>query len=521
MKNRPQPNRWRRLSQLVFLIVFLTLFLRTDYQGQDQLSGVVNLLFRIDPLVALAASLAAGSFILLVLPAVFLFFSCLLLGRWFCGWACPMGTLLDATRPLTGGKEVTLPSSLPRIRYTLLVLVLVGALFGLPLVGFIDPFAILVRGLTMAIYPAFAMAIEGLFTFTYQHGSAWLNQLTEPVYQLLRLTVLPFEQKFFTLALPALFMLLAVFAIEFLNRRFFCRYLCPLGALLGLPARLALWRITNRQPSCHACGQCSNLCRTGAIDMQNQVNQERCILCLDCLSLCPNGHFTFGRKTKQHIPLAEGLSRRAFVGTSLAGITLPFILAVRPFKRQPEPGLIRPPGALEEESFLGRCVRCGECMQVCIGNALHPTLIDAGIEGLFTPKLIPRIGYCEYNCTLCGQVCPTGAIQRLPVATKQSTIIGLAFIDRNRCLPYAKGVPCIVCEELCPTPQKAIRVREESVLNEHGQTVRVKQPYVINDLCIGCGICENKCPLPGQSAIRVTSAGESRRQKALSNDGYG
>jgi translation initiation factor RLI1 len=109
----------------------------------------------------------------------------------------------------------------------------------------------------------------------------------------------------------------------------------------------------------------------------------------------------------------------------------------------------------------------------------------------------------------------------LPVATKQTTSIGLAFIDRNRCLPYAKGVPCIVCEELCPTPQKAIRVREVSVLNDHGQTVRVKQPYVINDLCIGCGICENKCPLPGHSAIRVTSAGESRRQKALSNDGYG
>ncbi len=520
MKIRPRAILWRRLSQVLFLIVFLVLFLRTDYQGQDQLSGAVNLVFRIDPLVALAASLATRTVILLVLPAGLLLLSCLFLGRWFCGWACPMGTLLDASRSLTGSKEIALPDTLSRTRYALLLLILVGALFGLPLVGFFDPFAILVRGLTMAIYPAVGMAIESFFTLTYQHGPDGLNQLTEPLYQLLRDTVLPFEQKVFTLALPAMLMLLTLFFLEVMQGRFFCRYLCPLGALLGLAARVAPWRIRNRQPVCRTCGKCSTLCRTGAIDLQSQVNRERCILCLDCLSECPKGHFSFGSGIKHPIPLAEGLSRRAFVGTTLTGVTLPFMFAVRPFKRHPEPTLIRPPGALAEDQFLGRCVRCGECMQVCIGNALHPALVEAGAEGLFTPRLIPRIGYCEYHCTLCGQVCPTGAIQNLPAATKQATVIGRAFIDRNRCLPYAKGIPCIVCEELCPTPQKAISFREVSVQNDLGQTVRVKQPYVIDDLCIGCGICENKCPLPGRSAILITSAGESRKQKAVSSDGY-
>lgn len=511
---------WRRLSQVLFLVLFLVLFVRTDYQGQDQLSGVVNLIFRIDPLVALAATLATRTFIYLVMPAGILLLSCLLLGRWFCGWACPMGTLLDATRSLTGSKGMILPETLPRTRFVLLFLILVGALFGLPLVGFFDPFAILVRGLTMAVYPAVAMAIESFFTLTYQQGPAWLNQWTEPLYQLLRNTVLPFEQKIFTLALPAILMLLALFLFEIMQPRFFCRTLCPLGALLGLAARLAPWGIANRQPACRSCGQCSTLCRTGAIDAQSQVNRERCVLCLDCLSQCPKNHFRFGSGDRTPIPLAEGLSRRAFVGTTLTGITLPFLFAVRPFKRHSDPALVRPPGALPEDQFLGRCVRCGECMQVCIGNALHPTLIEAGAEGLFTPKLIPRIGYCEFNCTLCGQVCPTGAIQNLPVAEKQATVIGRAYIDRNRCLPYAKGVPCIVCEELCPTPQKAIGFREVSVQNHLGQTVRVKQPYVINDLCIGCGICENKCPLPGRSAILITSAGESRKKATHSSDGY-
>ncbi len=84
------------------------------------------------------------------------------------------------------------------------------------------------------------------------------------------------------------------------------------------------------------------------------------------------------------------------------------------------------------------------------------------------------------------------------------------WFDKNICLPYAKGIPCIVCEEHCPTPQKAIRFRQADVLDDQGRQVRVKQPYVVDSLCIGCGICETKCPVPGRSAIYITSAGEDR-----------
>ena len=520
MNITPSPVFWRRLSQGLFLAIFIVLFLHTDYQGQDEISGAVNLLFRFDPLIALAATLATRTFIVLVVPAIFLLLSCLVLGRWFCGWACPMGTLLDFSRPLVGKKSFPTPAMLPKLRYVLLVIILIGALFGLPLVGFFDPFAILVRGLSMALYPAFSMAVENFFSLTYNHGPAWLNVITEPLYQFMRATALPFEQKIFTLAIPAAVMLISLFLLELSHRRFFCRYVCPLGALLGLAARFAPWKICNRKPSCTACGQCSNLCRTGAIDKQGQVNGERCILCMDCVTGCPAQQFIFSRTHLGTVPTAEGLSRRAFMGTTVSGIALPFLFAVRPLKRHPEPRLIRPPGALAEEQFLGRCVRCGECMQVCIGNALHPAFMEAGSEGLFTPRLIPRIGYCEYQCTLCGQVCPTGAIKRLTPSQKQVVAIGRAYIDRNRCLPYAKGVPCMVCEEHCPTPEKAIRFREVSILNEMGQAVRVKQPYVVDRLCIGCGICENKCPLPGRSAILVTSEGESRSQTAIESNAY-
>ena len=193
-----------------------------------------------------------------------------------------------------------------------------------------------------------------------------------------------------------------------------------------------------------------------------------------------------------------------------AGVVIPLFSGVRSLAKTPDPHLIRPPGALAEKEFLNRCVRCGECMKVCIGNALQPTFIEAGFEGMFTPKVLPRLGYCEFNCTLCGQVCPTGAIAELSVSEKHLVKIGHAFFDKNLCLPFAKGMPCIVCEEHCPTPDKAIKFREVVVVNDQGQQVTVKQPYIVDALCIGCGICENKCPIPGQAAVRITSAGEHR-----------
>jgi ferredoxin len=163
-----------------------------------------------------------------------------------------------------------------------------------------------------------------------------------------------------------------------------------------------------------------------------------------------------------------------------------------------------------EKEFLRRCVKCGECMKVCLTNGLQPTLWEAGAEGIWSPMLVPRIGYCEYRCTLCGQVCPTGAIRRLSPEEKAGVRIGLAMIDPGRCLPYAHARSCIVCEEVCPTPKKAIWFETTAVKDRDGRTLSVKQPHVDLSLCIGCGICEAKCPVLGRPAITVSSVGESR-----------
>ncbi len=120
-----------------------------------------------------------------------------------------------------------------------------------------------------------------------------------------------------------------------------------------------------------------------------------------------------------------------------------------------------------------------------------------------TPRLVPRLGYCSYNCHACGQVCPTGAIPNLTLEEKQGTKSGLARIDRDRCLPWAYNTPCIVCEEACPIPDKAIRLEEVETVDAQGEPITLQRPVMVRERCIGCGICEYQCPLGGEAAVRV------------------
>jgi len=187
-------------------------------------------------------------------------------------------------------------------------------------------------------------------------------------------------------------------------------------------------------------------------------------------------------------------------------------------------GLIRPPGAIGEEEFLERCVRCGECMKVCPTNVIQPTMLEAGLEGLWSPVLKTGMSYCEYKCMMCTQVCPTEAIRKIStLEEKQKVKIGLAHVDTGRCLPWAYARPCIVCQEHCPLTDKAIYLEEVTVTKANGGKLTVKQPHVNAELCIGCGICENKCPVSDDAAIRVTSVGETRhiKNRFMRVDQYG
>ena len=535
--------RWlRRAVQLVLLVLFFWLFRQTESKGTNDLNFAANIFFRLDPLVFLSALLAGKQFILILWPALVTVVVTLVAGRFFCGWICPLGTLLDLSRymvkSLVSGftqrrrkpvnteascvpgsesgsaagcfsfPKVLVPAGWRQVKFFLLAAIVISALFGMQLVGYFNPFSILVRGLTVAVDPWLTTVLTAPFTWLLHHAPEAVTDVSEPVYGWLKAHLLAFNPGTFAWSGVSLSVLVIIFVLELFQRRFFCRNLCPTGALLGLLARLALLR---RLPvrdcnKCKAQSGCSDFCRMGAFDEGGQFQAESCNLCLDCVDVCPQGLARFNFKSGKAPSAPYSPSRRLVIASLATGVTLP-VVAHSAGSAAPLPfDLIRPPGARPESEFLDLCVRCGECLKVCTTNALQPALFESGLSGIFSPRLMPRRGYCEYNCMLCSQVCPTGAIKLLPLAEKQKFVMGLAVFNKKLCLPFAKAESCLTCEEHCPLPEKAIRFKEVEVLKKTGERVLVKQPFTIFSACIGCGICVTKCPLDGQAGVEVVRA---------------
>ena len=485
-----------RISQLVFLALFLMLFVQTEYRGHDEINAAVNTFFRVDPLVLFSYMLAAKSWTWLLLPALLMTVATLLLGRFFCGWICPLGTILDLVTTRIR-KTAPVKALKGNVKYWLLLPLLSASLFNLNLSGLLDPIAILLRALTFMLYPLVGMSAREGWVELYRVIGERRDHLA-PAYNLIHDHLLPFRETIYPLALLSTVIFLVIIALERFETRNWCRNLCPLGTLLGWLGRFSPF---SRVPAriCGDCGQCRELCPTGFSD--DTLHKEECVLCMECREGCPHDRVAFRLSLK---PAGAGPllpERRVLLGGMAGGL----LLALPARFRNPEQRsrLLRPPGVRDEDDFVKKCVRCGECMKVCLKNALYPAAYQAGLEGFYTPVVIPRLGYCEYNCTLCGQVCPTGAIPLLAVENKRREVIGKAVFDKNHCLPFARKIDCIVCEEHCPIPEKAIRSREQRVMGLDGVMKSVKEPYVVEEICNGCGICENVCPLETKAGIEV------------------
>jgi MauM/NapG family ferredoxin protein len=285
--------------------------------------------------------------------------------------------------------------------------------------------------------------------------------------------------------------------------------------------------------SCNQCDVCGLACHgSAAAAPGDQWKAPECLGCLNCTPACARGSVRFtlvwpwegepAPAAASVAPKGINRSRRGFlrglygaIGAAVGGVAGMFLLRATPQSRgsSGDAGLIRPPGALPEREFLKRCTACGMCMRVCPTGCLQPAWSEAGLEGLWTPRLVARIGRCEYDCTLCGQVCPTGAIARLTLDEKHEVRLGIAVVDRSKCIPFAYGRDCGTCVEACPISPKAIRLVDVEVSVHDGQRQRTKvvsQPVVDPDLCIGCGGCVKECTFKDEPAIHVVAANESR-----------
>ncbi|MEW6719020.1 MAG: 4Fe-4S binding protein [Thermodesulfobacteriota bacterium] len=498
----------RRISQAAFLALFFVLLIKTDYGGGDELAYPVKVFLDADLLVLASSLLSAHKLPAALFLALAIVPLTLLFGRAFCGWVCPFGTLHHAVsyagRPAAPERGVKTAGS--RWKYFVLLFFLGAALLGLQAAGILDPISFLIRSLSLSILPAVNAALRGVLEWGYALPSRPVSDLFDGAYTFLQAHFLPFHASRYGQAFLFFLLLAGVLALNRYRTRFFCRFVCPLGALLGWLSRLGLLRLSMNE-KCTRCMACRDACAGGANPhTQGNWSPSECVTCFNCSAVCPEDALSWKFSTERGTEDRVDVRRRSALAALSFGAASALVLKTTPASAFPSPSLVRPPGSRKEDDFLSRCVRCGECMKVCITGGLQPTLLEAGLEGLWTPMLISRIGYCEYNCTLCGQVCPTSAIRKIGREEKRKTVIGLAFVDPSRCLPFAQGTPCIVCEEHCPTPKKAIVFRDHP--GKGGAVVKV--PVVETDLCIGCGICEYKCPVVDLAGIRVTSVGESR-----------
>ncbi len=493
----------RRTSQVFFLLLFLWLLLKTGYEGSDVLAFPVNWFFRLDPLAAVSTALSAHALPDGFLWAVGLLGLTALFGRFFCAWVCPMGTLCHmagaAGRTLNPSRKPDVSTGAQRVKYFILVFILAASVYSVQPAGIMDPLSLATRSIATAVFPAIGLALRAVLDFLASLGIGPLDAFYPPA-------PAPAFHQAFLLGLLFLF----VVGLSLYRHRFWCRVLCPLGALLGLAARLSPVRL-RKQEACGGCEVCSWNC-AGAADphLKGGWKRDECHLCWNCVSDCPTrkAGFGFGGAAAARMDEARKVrERRRFVAAAAGGIAFVPLIRAGFAPGKPAADLIRPPGSAPEAEFLARCIRCGECMKVCPTNAVHPASFQAGIEGLWTPVLDMNRGCCEFSCTLCGQACPTRAIRPLPIEVKQKTPIGLAVFQRGRCFPWAMDKNCVVCEEHCPTPVKAIFLREETVTRRDGTKATLSRPYVDSDLCIGCGNCQNHCPIVGDPAIVVLPPG--------------
>ena len=549
----------RRIAQVGFLFVFLwflcaTAFRGTFTAGADQpvrLPLPVEAFLLADPFVAAITFLSthtvyrglAWSLGLVLLTVVF--------GRVFCGWICPFGTLhhffgwIFPSRYLRGGRRVEANKThgWQRAKYYLMWGFLAAAAAGSVIGGLFDPICVAVRAIGLGVLPALQYLGVRSSTAIADSNVRALQNAADSTQDILARHIWTGNQVYFHQTWLIVFLLAAILFMNRVIPRFWCRALCPLGAFLGVMSRFSLFGMEKDHAKCTDCNLCLVHCQ-GADSPQGGVKhrKDECHMCFNCENACPEDVIKF-----RFLPGLRGtitkpdLERRTVVTAAAAGVVaVPAMRIANWPDRAYSEKVIRPPGAVEEREFLERCIRCAECMKVCPNNALHPAFFEAGMEGLWTPILIPRIGYCEFSCVLCGQVCPTGAIQKIDEKQKMGigqkpVSVGTAMYDQGRCLPWSMATPCIVCEEFCPTSPKAIWAEEVEVpkrddkytqKGEHAAMlmVKVQRPHVDPSLCVGCGACEKVCPIVDKPAVYVTNAGETRSKTnviLLENTSYG
>ena len=542
-------NVLKTIRVILALLIFIPLLLIfCDFAGvlPRQLHGLAH--------IQVVPAILVGSIGILI----GLFLLTFLFGLIYCSVICPLGILQDIIAWFTrrgkkkNKKRRWYSYSKPQtiLRYSLLAICVVFLIFGItvPLL-YLDP------------YSNFGRIAVNLFRPVVMEGNNLVNWIAVKFhnYNFYHVTIYTVTTLSLTIAIIAL---LVVGVMSLLRGRLYCNTICPVGSLLGLISKFSIFKIELDHVKCTSCKLCERACKSQCIDSKEKtVDHSRCVTCFNCLDRCKfdaigytfaykkvddpspslgvgsayaepkasvfacnkmetrqepcrqsgvGGAYAERRELERAIPF-YGMGRRSFLLTGAGAMaTLPLIPAwakkgevVDATKLTP----ITPPGSKSLMHFTKHCTACHLCITHCPQQILKPAGFNFGFDYAFKPHLVfYESAYCNFECTVCSQVCPTGAIQRLTTEEKIVTQIGIAQFDIERCIVYVDHTSCGACSEHCPT--RAVKMEPF----EGALTI----PHVYDDLCIGCGGCESICPARPVKAINVLASAVhqiARREK--------
>lgn len=492
----------RKIRIVVSLLFFIsTTFLLVDIYSlipPDYSNKILFLQFVPSMLKFIAIfSLSAIGFAVVLLLTVFF-------GRVYCSSICPLGVFQDIVNWISGKisrkkkHRFEFLNEQKILRLVLLFIPVIVFLSGSALaVNLLDPYS---------IYGRFA----GNF---FRPALIGTNNLAAYLFEMFRLYIVyPYNLKVFNLIpfiIPsAFFIFILVMAWE--KGRLYCNTVCPVGTLLGYVSKYSLFKIVINYEECLNCGICAKECKASCIDSENKsVDMNRCVVCFDCLTSCPTKGIVYSYSyNKQPInqtfnsPIIDNSKRDFIVRTSLYFFPLSAIAAqvqkkivvtkpsTKPIFRK---SAVSPPGSIGLERFNGKCTACHLCVSSCPTQVLQPSFLEYGFLGILQPRLDNITGFCNFECKICGDVCPTGAILPFDLEKKKLTQIGKAKFVKDNCIVQTQKTDCGACSEHCPT--KAVRM-----IPFEGTLVI---PEVRDDYCIGCGACEFACPTKPYKAIYV------------------
>ena len=487
----------RRLVQACFFLLFLYLFFYVSWpygepfhaellSSKEYLPAELPLL--LDPLVGISATIAARAVGIALMGCGIVLAISLFIPRGFCSYACPLGTILDLFEGCMGrwvrGKNGASAGWWRHLKYYLLAAVLVAAAFQVMIAGYVSAIPVVTRAMAFLLAP---LQLGTLRNWSQVREVGWAEWLSIGL--------------FASIILASLF-----------RQRFWCRYVCPSGAVFSLVAKVGL---TGRHVTdgCVECGRCADVCPFDAVDEDFTTRGLDCAWCQTCGGACPAGAIQFTLRGRRE-GLKEGgedrskspsPSRRGFLAAGIGAVAVAIGLRSARGTQPAALAPIRPPGSRPEAEFLAMCVRCGQCYQVCPGPVLRPSGLEGPVESLWTPVADLLHAGCHQDCNFCTQVCPTGAIRSLTIYQKRRTPMGIAVIDDDTCLAHQGAEFCRLCADECDAAgygaieMRTIELAMEDVpeglfsdeqLEAMGHT---EAPFVNADACVGCGLCQYRC----------------------------